>query len=57
MQMVATETLARETAKVQRRKSIALKAVEEFRMAQLEGGDARNAQRAFNPVVRAPAAN
>ena len=46
--MEATETLARDTAKVKRRKSIMVKAVEEFKIAQLEASDGR---RSFNAVV------
>ncbi|KAK9821477.1 hypothetical protein WJX74_000684 [Apatococcus lobatus] len=46
-QMEATETLARDTAKVQRRKSIMVKAVEEFKNAQLDASEGR---RGFNAV-------
>ena len=46
--MEATDTLAKDTAKVQRRKSIMVKAVEEFKNAQLETSEGR---RGFNAVV------
>lgn len=48
LQMEASETLARDTAKVQRRKSIVVKAVEEFKNAQLDASEGR---RGFNAVV------
>ncbi len=39
--MLATETLARETAKVQKRKSVMVRAVEEFKAAAQETSESR----------------
>ncbi len=39
--MLATETLAKQTAKVQKRKSVMMRAVEEFKAAQQEASEGR----------------